>query len=715
MAHNHRFAYATSDHRDGSGRYQTDAGGRQNAGMGLSKVERLLGVSEPAGANGQKKSFFDAKRKLRKKKSDIGSTFSDLKGIFSGSSKKSNSHKNQASRSYGDTDSMTSASIASPTFDPAASTSTLPSYYEPPHSPHHGARTAQRFVMDSSPRVDRPPMSSMRSKPHHVLDMPPIQEDQADGIGLRNPTLAPLELPPLSPVSQSTHSKAHSFSPVNRIRTPSNASVASDATAKGGKWLGWRSSKSSPAKEFGSRSHDTLPRSQDHSSARSPRLFSSRPEGNVQKWLDGADLDRRPSAASRPGTDGSKLLNSQESWSPISSSASLRTLTSQPETTNHSPARNRPAQTQREMRPRDSINPTVGNIPAHKMYQTDLQIESVLSLSSSEDGSDDERRVKRRSRNVLEDPRFNPPKQWPHVPLSPKAMRRKQREEFQVNVPAANELVSPYDHVLSSPSRTSSVISSVDLNLPTQRHSRKTWRISNESEQGGLTINTAEPAFKLKKVESPPSTTPTPPGVRTPKPLKPLQTSAPLIENTRDASAKSPAELATENSPSSQRNSGAQALSVTSPSIYSSTSAATSPTHVEVMNFPIPPQSRSASVRSNSLKSTAHSSQEVTPRPSHSELSVPPTVLLTPSMDSRNSLNSSDTSSTNSKVVYGSNGPHELSDTDPDSIITYRPKDFDRKGSMTSGMVIVTGLESVGQLDDEMGDDLKNFVLSSCM
>ncbi|MCJ1443684.1 MAG: hypothetical protein MMC23_004184 [Stictis urceolatum] len=362
----------------------------------MTKAERLLGVAEGSGAHSQRKWSDSSKRSQRG--NAFASAFSDLKGVLGGSSSSRNSSRGRrtpsspAIKTATDSDSMTS--MTSPTFDATGSTSTLPSYYDPPMSPYFSNRgsSGPSSPNDFEGRHDyHAAINPHRHKHPYEADMPAISEVY-DMPEEKTSDLPPLEKAPLSPNPPTTPKSRGSFGPVSRLRSPSSTSVATESTAKG-KWLGWRQSRLH-GREI---TYEPVPRSAErrfaNGSGRTELAGAPRPPNAVEDWLARADLERRPSQSSVMTKSTVPHSFTTSALSPSSSQLSIRTLTTQKDVVLAPSFPPLAAPPLRHAKSSDDIIRSTRTFPktlkAGILRDKDLLVESVLSFSSSEDESSD--------------------------------------------------------------------------------------------------------------------------------------------------------------------------------------------------------------------------------------------------------------------------------------------------------------------------------------
>ena len=369
---------------------------KQREARSTSKAERILGVSDTFGSTAQKKGglMAGAGKKLRRKASNISFTFTDLRGTLSPSRQNGSGHYSpngkHSPRTPGfgpnlgpnDCDSRTSTpSLRSPIFDPTGSTSTLPSVYDSPLTPHYATR--HNFIFPSTSKTD---FENSGGKATRVLKSPTIENSEETGYSRASRSnwhdLPSLDLPPLSP--QSTSSKGRPFSQISWRKSSSNTSANSENTIRS-KWLGRKgSNQQEKDKEIvdskSSRAHNPPP-------VILPRLYMPKSGKHVQEWLDRADLERRPSVATTTRQSIPASVLGENALSPHSSTTSVKTLTTQSEVPNS------PRDTQVHWPLPATIYEGSSSSPAKsnksdRMVTANLSLESVLTLSSSDSESD---------------------------------------------------------------------------------------------------------------------------------------------------------------------------------------------------------------------------------------------------------------------------------------------------------------------------------------
>jgi hypothetical protein len=384
------------------------SGGRCSAGsprttVNLSKAERLLGVSDTSGMNAQvSRPGSDASKRSQRRGKGFTSAFSDLKGAFSGARYAPNRgrHTPNSSGHPGPTDSDSMTSMTSPTFDTSTSASTLPSHFDAPNSPYfsHRGSESPSSPQDADARFDyHAALSPERYKA--VKDLRYINEQlmrPADD-SIRNQP--PLEMPPLSPVSKpETPKTPASFAPINRLRSPSNISVASEVTAKA-RLFGRRNSKHMSKETY--LDYPSTPSTENQTPVAHvpipPMPTTKADTVAIEQWLARADLARRASTTSTATRSTAHRKEPASAFSATSSSVSVRTMTthrSGPPPPSSPPPPVPPIL--RNVRSSDELdNFAVARQQPGFRQGTDLSIQSVLSLSSSEDESSDDEQVKK--------------------------------------------------------------------------------------------------------------------------------------------------------------------------------------------------------------------------------------------------------------------------------------------------------------------------------
>ena len=365
-----------------------------------SKAERLLGVLDTTtiprpSPSPHRKGWHigDTGRKLRDKASNIGSAIGELKGVFSSGPKQNDLHLKCPTPVSGHPDSDSTVSMPSPTFDAAASVSTLPSVYDSPVTPHPFGRHVSSSSKDSKFRNSNQSKTPTRPKKSATLEVPKTPAD--DGKHGHMPRASWHDLPflDLPPISPSSALEAHHAVPAPSNPTPktkSRGSSVSEPTVRNKLARRQASAATSSGKTEPS-SDPSQPQQQTTSPVKaSIRLRMPRLGRHVQDWLDRADLDRSPSITNRPlprSADSHTLgLSNQPTDTPTTSSVSVQTLTSQPV---EPPGRQHPAlDAPHWPLPPDgaSVLPSAPmTAPAKKMEVSNLYHESVLALSSSED------------------------------------------------------------------------------------------------------------------------------------------------------------------------------------------------------------------------------------------------------------------------------------------------------------------------------------------
>ena len=714
MAVPSRYGIAHEVHDHGIvGRVRDTAAGRSHNARSLSKAEKLLGVMDTSGVNAQIKDPYvsDGRNKLRKKTSDISFTFSDLKGVLSGASRWNKSgHSSPRTPGFGLTDSESITSISSPTFDPAASTSTLPSTYDSPTTPYPAIRQMSNASSKDSGQRHVDIFKASGHKRPQEPELSQILEAGANSIAddqTKRYDLPPLDLPPLSP--RSATSKSQPLSPVNRMRSSaSNGTMASESTARG-KRLARKAAmphgRDIAIDQFKAQNDDRL--------AALPEVRPHKKLGRqVQDWLDRAELDRSPSLAGRP-LPRSSAASSERPFSPQSSTTSIKTLTSQLDGQSATAGRHG----EPPLPDDDKIYVTTSSPTSSKssrIHQTDLRIESVLSLSSSEDESDGEaqaqRRRKRESR-VMGNPETGDllasPKRKPqHYQHSYGQIPETSGQSPTNSRPPANRL--------RYPKRSLAEISAASAKSSRQPFSALNWQLNDETELGAICMAAVEEAF---------SPQPTDADQRQAKPSNlRISTDTVIPPKRRDEHFRTLLET-----PKHSETTGSQVISPISPPLEMDKDEATKEPRLadtsdtstmvsglDISSFPAPPRARSGSAVPTIQIESDEGSREVTPRPSRAVFPDMSTVLLTPSTGSRaNSIGSnSPTHSSNSSLNELPLMPQELYGS---HVAVVQDKSMlTRKPTISNVPIYVTGLESCGS-DDDMGGEMDGatFVFSN--
>ena len=365
-----------------------------------SKAEKILGVSDFSGWQPQK-NFAEGQRKHKRRGANFGFSFSDLRDTLTGAHRHNGATRVLARNpTFATTtnDSDSTSSSPSPTFDPTASTSTLPSTYSSPISPRVDQKWKASNSVEPSFSHDDTVGRVLRTRLAARGEMPPIAECRTDSDinqQQKNFGLPPLDLPPLSPTSSEAKGSLR-FSLSRNKSTASVLSHGSESTSKG-RSVG---QKNVPWIERFDPFQPGLPRT-------TQKLSSTRLGKNVQEWLESADLNRSPSLAGRPIPQPQEVFQrtKRNAFSPTSSCTSIRTLTSQPE------AGKPPASPKSTMShwPLPATNFNLGDtdallkVKSSRAFDNDLQIESVLCLSSDEesDGESDSRKTIRQSQSTF--------------------------------------------------------------------------------------------------------------------------------------------------------------------------------------------------------------------------------------------------------------------------------------------------------------------------
>ena len=345
------------------------------------KADKILGVSDSSGWHSQKGAS-ESRKKMKKIGSNLSFSFTELRETLTGTHKPNYSKwlpSRKASLGAKTSDSDGSSSNLSPTFDPTASTSTLPSVYSSPETPRPHQRETASYFQDSSIPLNGNAIKSSRINVQQGIEMPSIAEGQEDSKdGQQNAyKLPPLDLPPLSPSSAQSKSSLRFSLSRNRSVT-SVTSEGSEVTSRGK----GQSRKGLPFEQYVSIRSGLKKGTSNRFGIKSGR--------HVREWLERADLDRSPSVS---GHTIDRLPEpfyniKHSSLSPTNSSTSIRTLTSQLGAKDATASLNSqwplPA-TNFELGEKSSLY----EVRSCKVLKRDLQIESVLSLSSDEE-SDDE-------------------------------------------------------------------------------------------------------------------------------------------------------------------------------------------------------------------------------------------------------------------------------------------------------------------------------------
>ena len=351
-----------------------------------SKAEKILGVSDYW--NPQERASH-GKTASKKRGATLAFSFSDLRDALTGTRKQHG--VNQMPRSNlaftsATNDSDSTSSTPSPTFDPTASTSTLPSTHSSPATPRLFQQMAASFGGDLTKAQDDPAAKVLHLRRAVGREMPAIAEHQLESRGKEvdgGCDLPPLDLPPLSPTSRDTKASLR-FSLTRNKSTASIPSTVSDRTAK--------------AKRLGRKNVPWIERYDPfEASPRQGVLKKSvglRAGRNIQEWLDKADLHRCPSVA------GHRVARPHEAFytgkgrafSSTSSSTSIRTLTSQSEFCDVPTS---PGSISSHHWPLPANNFNFGDEDSlhratdRRIFKNDLHLESVLSLSSDEESQDE--------------------------------------------------------------------------------------------------------------------------------------------------------------------------------------------------------------------------------------------------------------------------------------------------------------------------------------
>ncbi|KAI4151286.1 MAG: hypothetical protein LQ340_003590 [Diploschistes diacapsis] len=357
-----------------------------------SKARKILGVSDSSGWHAQN-DLTGGTKKPSTKGSRINWPFSDLRGALTGTHRQNNKAQMPArTAAFGSTgnDLDSASSTPSPTFDPTASTSTLPSVCSSPLTPclkHQPGYVQELGTSDDI--VTR----FLRVRKTSGSEMHTIAESPANFGEFRHQKsydLPPLDLPPLSPAS--TDTKTGLRSPLARNRSTASVITGGSDSISKGRWLRRMSYTSAEQENLFRRA----PLEQIH------KKNGPRTGKHVREWLESADLNRSPSMGERPLARPYDAFHNirRHAFSPTSSCTSIRTLTSQPEVSNmpDSPG----PHTTRWPLPVAGLNIEARNsrnqVRSRKVFKGDLRIESVLSLSSDEEEEDD---VEERSRATL--------------------------------------------------------------------------------------------------------------------------------------------------------------------------------------------------------------------------------------------------------------------------------------------------------------------------
>ena len=353
-----------------------------------SKADKILGVSDSSAWPSQK-STAASRKKAKILGNGLSFSFSDLRDALTGTHKQNQSTWVPARKmTFGTTTTTSSDSTSSnpsPTFDPNASTSTLPSTDSNPETPRPNQQNASSYFQDATYAMGNDIAKPTRMELLPRLEMPSIVESPGEPeCPPQSSTynLPPLDLPPLSSTSSGTKTNL----PFSLDRNKSMASVTSSgsgATPKG-KWLG---RKGFPFSE-------QRLQLQSSSSRVIQNRFGLKSGTHVREWLENADLDRSPSLSGHPLDRPLETLSSikQRAFSASSSCTSIRTLTSQLEMTGDmSSSANSQwplPETNFNLGDKDSLH----RARAARALKRNLQFESVLSLSSDEESDNENER-----------------------------------------------------------------------------------------------------------------------------------------------------------------------------------------------------------------------------------------------------------------------------------------------------------------------------------
>lgn len=326
-----------------------------------SKAERILGVSSSNGVLAQE----NDRRKPKKKGSNMSFSFSDLRDVLPGLHKKA--HGPYLHPKISDSDSTTST--PSPTFDATASTSTLPSTYSSPVTPKLGMQISSTYFQESNPSESQLSVDPLRINKH---------ENRSEVYARNNFDHNSSTLGPSSHSWSSNASQNERASPLLwRKLTPLGPHHETESIVKG-RWTG-RKPTLLPSREISFQPKEPL--------RRPSKPVVEKAERHVQEWLEHADFNRSPSTSSQ-SLPQPHSLSVCGTFSPTSSITSLRTLTSQSESRDVDSPR---SQWPLPLNGFSTAERTGRNTTKRrKLHRTDLQIESVLSLSSDEESDEND-------------------------------------------------------------------------------------------------------------------------------------------------------------------------------------------------------------------------------------------------------------------------------------------------------------------------------------
>ncbi|MCJ1333679.1 hypothetical protein MMC10_010379 [Thelotrema lepadinum] len=353
-----------------------------------SKADKILGVSESNGWPSQK-NVADSRKKAKLLGNGLSFSFADLRDALTGTYKQNQSTWIPTRKTtFGTTatGSDSTSSNPSPTFDPNASTSTLPSTNSSPETPRPNQQNTSSYFENVTYARGNDAVKPIQMNMLPRLEMPSIAENPGNSEHSQqqgNYNLPPLDLPPLSPTSSSTRSSLL-FSLSRNKSMASITSSGSDATSRG-KWLGRKGFSS--AEQRGPVQSGSIKATRNR--------FGLRNGTHVREWLENADLDRSPSVSGHPLDQPLEASSSikRHGFSPTSSCTSIRTLTSQLETTSDiigSPSSQWPLpETKFDLGDKESLH----RVKTAKPLKRNLHLESVLSLSSDEESDNENETV----------------------------------------------------------------------------------------------------------------------------------------------------------------------------------------------------------------------------------------------------------------------------------------------------------------------------------
>ncbi|MCJ1432930.1 hypothetical protein MMC27_002288 [Xylographa pallens] len=388
----------------------------------MSKAEELLGPSETGGgAEGLGRCHTG--RRLRKKCSALSITIAECRFNTSRAHKKAgDAERIKAYTSvHGQSDNISVTSSTNRSIHKKHSASTINSYYDAAVTPLAvSQQTSASSARDMALRKGCPPVVSPlryttfqdsdekpRPKEHVPKKEPEIAQRKITHVDLTAffPQFKPSERP------LDSHLKIESATSVMVVESENNSSRPTGLRS----WTGRRFIQitNPPGTTAKGRKKDVQVFKNERSRVRPLASQLLQPTKDVENWLDDAEVEDKVDTMGENSTlqmfisgDQSSLHNSHDSIDP--SSSSVRTMTSQVS----------PTKILSQSNPFDEATPLPGKantatIPGHQTQQSngvhvskikhsDLQLESVLALSSSDDDSETEARpatgVRRSSR-----------------------------------------------------------------------------------------------------------------------------------------------------------------------------------------------------------------------------------------------------------------------------------------------------------------------------